>query len=305
LLFLPIAFGLSHLYPWAARDGVLYPAVRRAIEHKRSYLNPPLFVVRTVAYFVEFVAIGALLRAWSKANDERPRIQLTRRMRRLSGGALPLVGLTFTWASFDWTMSLEPEWFSTIYGLYYFSGSFLAAVALVCVMLHLSRLRAVPRTRVTADHAQAAGRVLFAMVCFWAYMAFSQLLIYWIADIPREIGFYARRSTGSWSAIATLLVFGQFVFPFFLLLNRRLKRDTAFVAAIGAWIFSMHFVDVYWLVMPVQSPAGVSPHWLDLAAILLVGGLSSAWVIHRYFTAAPIPLHDPNLAQGLDYEAAI
>jgi hypothetical protein len=305
LLFIPFAFGLSHVYPWAAPSGAFEPALRRAIEHKHGYLNPPLFVARTVAYFVEFIVVGGLLRAWSKENDEKPRIQTTRRMRRLSGGAMPLVALTLTWASFDWTMSLEPEWYSTIYGLYYFAGSFVAAIALVCVMLHLSRLRAAPRMRVTAEHAQAMGRVLFAMVIFWAYMAFSQLLIYWIADIPREVAFYARRVEGSWSAIVYLLVFGHFIIPFFLLLNRRLKRDTAYLAAIGAWMFIMHFVDVYWLIMPVQSSVGVRPHWLDLAAILFVGGLSCAWILHRYFTAAPIPLHDPNLKKGFEYEAAI
>jgi hypothetical protein len=305
VLFVPLAFGLSHVYPWASRGDSLEPAVRRAVEHKRAYLSPALFVARSIAYFVEFVVIAGLLRAWSKENDEKPRIELTRRMRRLSGGAMPLVGLTFTWASFDWTMSLEPDWSSTIYGLYYFAGSFVAAVALVCVMLHISRLRALPRRRVTPDHAQAIGRLLFAMVIFWAYMAFSQLLIDWIADLPHEVAFYARRSAGSWSAIAALLVFGHFAIPFFLLLNRRLKRRTAYIAAVGVWVFVMHFVDIYWLIMPVQSGGGVHPHWLDLAAILFVGGLSGAWIVSRYFTAAPIPLHDPELVEGLEYEATI
>jgi hypothetical protein len=305
ILFAPLAFGLAHLYPWAAHADVPDLAVRQAIEHKRGYLNPHLFVTRAVLYFAAFITVGVLLRVWSKKNDERPRIVLVHRMRRLSAGALPIVGLSFTWASFDWTMSLEPDWYSTIYGLYYFAGAFVAAVALVCIMLHLSRLRRLPRLRITGHHVHAIGRVLFAMVIFWAYMAFSQLLIYWIADIPEEVTFYWRRTTGSWSAVTSLLVFGHFVGPFFLLLNRQQKRRSGYVASVAAWIFFMHFVDVYWLVMPAHDPGGVHPRWVDLGAILFVGGVSCAWIAWRYFTAAPIPMHGPDLAEGLNYEAAI
>jgi hypothetical protein len=304
VLFVPLAFGLRYVYPWAEAPALLDPLVRRAVEHKRGYLNPPFFVGRTVFYFAVFIAVGLLLRAWSTANDRDPSIARVRRLRRLSGGALPLVGLTLTWASFDWTMSLEPEWSSTIFGLYFFAGSFAAAVGLVAVMLHGSRLLSTPRLRVTPDHAHALGRVLFAMVCFWAYMAFSQLLIQWIGNLPDEVGFYLRRWRGSWTAVTILLGVGHFVAPFFLLLNRRLKRRTEYVASLGAWMVLMHFVDVYWLVMPARESAGVRPHWLDLAAILFVGGLSSAWIVQRYLAAAPLPKYAPELAGGLNYEAS-
>jgi hypothetical protein len=277
----------------------------RAIEHKRGYLNEPFFIARSFFYLVELVVIGALLRLWSKANDKAPSVRLVHRMRALSGGALPLVGLTLTWASFDWTMSLEPDWYSTIFGLYYFSGAFVGAIALVCVLLHLARMRAVPAPPITPDHAQALGRVLFAMIIFWAYMAFSQLLIYWIGDIPDEVTYYGRRITGTWSDITYLLVCGMLVGPFFALLNRHWKRRTEYLASIGAWLFLMHFVDVYWMVMPVHDDAGVRPHWLDGGAILFVGGLSSAWIVRRYLDAAPLPLHDPELAEGIHYEAAV
>ncbi len=305
VLFIPLAFGLAEIYPWAEPAGRLDPAMRHVVEHKARYLNRPFFITRSVLYLVEFVAIGALLRAWSKANDQRPRLELVRRMRRLSGGALPLVSLTLTWASFDWTMSLQPDWYSTIYGLYFFAGSFVGAIGLVCLMLQLSRLRQVPQLRVTGDHAQAIGRLLFAMIIFWAYMAFSQLLIYWIANIPKETAFFALRTTGSWNAITYLLVFGHFIVPFFGLLNRKWKRHVDYVASVGTWALFMHFVDMYWLVMPVNDRYGVRPHWLDLGAILFVGGLSCAWIVHRYFTAAAIPRHVPELAEGLNYEAAV
>lgn len=305
VLFVPIAFGLGHLYPWAGHRHVLEADVLRAVEHKRDYLNPAFYIVRTAFYFAVAIAIAALLLLWSKANDEHPRFELVRRMRALSGGGLPVIALVLTWASFDWTMSLEPAWYSTIFGLYYFAGAFVGAIGLVCFLLHLSRLRASIGPRVTADHAQALGRVLFAMVCFWAYQAFSQLLIYWIGDIPQEIAFYTFRTTGSWWAITYLLVFGHFVLPFFVLINRWFKRDTGRLASAGAWMVVMHFVDVYWLVMPAYDSSGVRPHWLDLAAILFFGGLSTAMGVSRYFRITPLPAHDPELVAGLGYEAAI
>jgi hypothetical protein len=147
--------------------------------------------------------------------------------------------------------------------------------------------------------------VLFAIICFWAYMAFSQLLIYWIANIPEEVRYYGLRTTGTWDAITYLLVFGHFIVPFFALLNRHWKRDLGYLAIVGAWMLMMHFVDVYWQVFPVHDPRGVRPHWLDVAALLFVGGLSCAWILRRYLTAPPLPLHAPELAKGLDYEASV
>lgn len=295
VLFVPLCFGLSKIYPW-----VLHPD-----EHKRHYLNPPFFIARTVLYLGIFITVATLLRRWSRENDLRPSMRLVHRMRALSGGALPLVALATTWASFDWTMSLQPEWFSTIFGLYFFAGAFVGAIALVSLMLSLQRLYADPPSPVTPDHAQALGRLLFAMVAFWAYMAFSQLLIYWIGDIPGEVGFYGLRTTGSWASVTCLLVCGNFVVPFFALLNRRWKRHPDYLAMVASWVLAMHFVDVYWLDMPVLDRAGVRPHWLDLAAILFAGGTSCAWIVRRYFSAPPLPLHDPELAAGLDYEAAV
>jgi hypothetical protein len=304
LLFVPICFGLRYLYPWASPSAVTDPALRHAIEHKRAYLNQPFFVVRSFFYLAVFVVIGSLLRTWSKACDERPDVRLVHRMRALSGGGLPIVALVLTWASFDWTMSLEPEWSSTIFGLYTFAGGFVGAISLVSVMVNVSRLRPTAPP-VTGDHAQALGRLLFAMIIFWAYMAFSQLLIYWIGDIPEEVSYYRLRASGTWRAATFLLVLGHFAGPFFALLNRRWKRDFAYLASVGWWMLLMHFVDVYWMVMPVLDRSGIRPHWLDLGAILFVGGLSCAWIVRRYTSAAPMPLHVPDLAQGIHYEAAV
>jgi hypothetical protein len=292
-LFAPICLALAEIYPW-----VLHPD-----EHKGRYLSVGFFVARSAAYLLVFIAVGTLLRLWSRANDARPSMRLVHRMRALSGGGLPLVALTLTWASFDWTMSLQPEWSSTIFGLYFFAGAFVGAIALVTVMTNLARLR--PGARITPDHSQALGRLLFAMIVFWAYMAFSQLLIYWIGDLPDEVPFYGLRINGTWTDVTYLLACGHLVVPFFALLNRHWKRHAGYLAAIGAWVFLMHYVDVYWLVLPVHDRAGLRPHWTDLGAAMLFGGASCAWIVRRYLSAAPLPLHDPGLAEGLDYEAAV
>jgi hypothetical protein len=136
-------------------------------------------------------------------------------------------------------------------------------------------------------------------------MAFSQLLIYWIGDIPEEVRYYGLRTTGTWSAVTMVLALGHFVVPFFLLLNRHWKRHPRYLALVGAWMLVMHFVDVYWLILPVHDRAGVRLHWLDLAAILFVGGLSCAEILRRYRTAPPLPLNAPDLAEGLTYEASV
>jgi len=304
LLFVPIAASLSRIYPWAGDVGALEPGVREAVLHKRAYLNPTFFVVRTGVYFAILIAVGALLGAWSRANDVRPSLAWTHRMRALSGGGLPVVGLTLTWASFDWTMSLQPAWSSTIFGLYDFAGAFVGAIALVCILEGLPSRRA-GGSAMSADHAQALGRVLFAMVIFWAYMAFSQLLIYWIGDLPEEVSFYAVRTAGSWRGVTAVLVVGHFVLPFFALLSRPLKRRPAYLAAVGGWMLAMHAVDIYWLVLPVHDVSGVRPHWVDVAALAFVGGLSCAWVTVRYRAAAPMPRFVPGLAEGIHYEAAL
>jgi hypothetical protein len=294
VLFVPLCFGLAQLYPW-----VLHPD-----DHKKHYLNPPFFILRTAFYLATFLGVGTLLRRWSRQNDARPTMKRVQRMRALSGGGLPLVGLATTWASFDWTMSLQPGWSSTIFGLYFFAGAMVGAIALVSVTMNVARVHGRPPTPMTPDHAQALGRLLFGMVAFWAYMAFSQLLVYWMTDIPEEVTFYSTRVEGSWMAVAVLLVFGHFVVPFFALLGRHAKRRPAYLATVAVALLVMHFVDLYWLVLPLHDTAGVRPHWTDLGAVLLVGGLSCAWMVRCYFSAEPVPLHDPLLAEGLDYEAA-
>ncbi len=228
------------------------PGIARGDRAQAGYLNPPFFVVRTVFYFARLHPRGRSLAELVPSQRRAAERLLVHGMRMLSGGAIPVLSLCLTWASFDWTMSLQPDWYSTIFGLYTFAGGFVGAIALVCILLHLSR-------RATPDHAQALGRLLLAMTIFWAYMAFSQLLIYWIGDVPEEIRYYRLRTTGSWTVVTVILIFGHFFIPFFALLNRRWKRHERFLVVIGVDMVAMHFVDVYWLILPVHDVHRGSP----------------------------------------------
>jgi hypothetical protein len=301
VLFVPLALALAHVYPWAAS-----PPDPAGPGHKALWFSRPFFLGRSVLYFAVLCGVALRLRGWSRENDVHPSAALIQRMRRLGGGGLPVVGLVVTWAAFDWSMSLQPDWSSTMFGFYFFAGAFVGAIALACVLVTAIPLAGPGRVSLpTPDHAQALGRLLFAMTIFWAYVSFGQLIVYWMGDVPDEVSFFLRRTTGSWTAVTWALVVGHFVLPFFGLLNRSLKRRLATLRVAGAWILGMHYVDVYWQVLPAHDPGGARPHWLDLGALLFVGGLAIAWVERAYRAAPPLPANVPELAEGLAYEAAV
>jgi hypothetical protein len=261
LLFLLLLPGLRVLYPWVPPLDHLSPELQQEIHQKQSYLNVPGFVVRALIYFLVWIGFGRLIR-------RSPRVA--------SAAGLPVVGLTVTFAAFDWLMSLTPDWFSTIYGLYYFAGGFLAALALVALLAHAGE-RFGSSAPLVGERYHALGKMLLTFVLFWAYVAYAQLLIVWIADLPKEITWYVPRLHGSWGVLGLVLLGGQFVIPFLLLLFRRVTTQPHTLALIGGWLLLMHYLDVYWLVLPTLRPGGVVVHWLDLAGVLLVGGFAVAY----------------------------
>lgn len=259
VLFLPIAFGLSRVYPWA-------PA---AAGDRRVWLNEPFFLMRAAIYFAVWIAAGLLLRRWSLRRTAGAHGRVDGRSRALSAGGLPAVAFTLSFAAFDWLMSLSPAWFSTIYGVYVFAGGFLAALAVVALLE--------PGRAPRADNYQKLGNLLLTFTVFWAYIAFSQFLIIWIADVPQEVAWYVPRVGGSWGVLALVVLVGQFALPFLVLLLRRVKRSPRTLAKVGVWLLVMHYLDVYWLVLPQLHPGGVHPHWLDLAALCAIGGCTMVY----------------------------
>ncbi len=294
LLALPIVLGAAELDPWAGSLDAFTAEERELLHHKRVWLSLPFFGARTLVWLGAWSIFAWLLASWSLRQDREPHThELHARMRRLSAGALPVMAFTITFASFDWMMSLEPLWLSTVYGIYVFSSGFVAALALLGVAA------ARPFPQVTAQHRYALGKLLFAMVIFWAYIAFVQLLVVWIANVPHEVAFYRRRIADGWLAVAIALGLAHFALPFLALLSRDRKRNRRALAAICAWLLAAHYLHLYWLILPVYGPP--APHWLDLAALAANAGAVGLVGALRYRDRPLFAVGDPSYEQSLGY----
>ncbi len=291
LLLAPLAFGLSSLYPWLA-PATLSPEVRDVVARQHAYLNLPFFAVRAGVYVAAWIAIVGGLRRWSARQDAgaRPAPPVG-----FAAAAAIVLGFTLTFASFDWLMSLQPAWSSTIYGVRVFAGAIVAALALMAVLMRRSGLP------VAGGNAQALASLLLSFVIFWFYIAFAQLLIVWIGNEPREIAWYLPRGRGGWFAAGVLLLIGHFVLPFLVLLYRSVKRSPDALARLGVWLLAMHYLDVAWLVFPGMGTSS-AVLWMYAAAIALTGGATAAGAAWWLGDRAPVPESDPDLAVSLHYE---
>jgi hypothetical protein len=294
VLFLPIAFGIHHLFEWSHADVVAKDAVLQA---KAAYLNTPFFLVRAVFYFVVWIVLAALFRRWSLEQDRDADPRVTLRMELLSRGGLVIYGLTVTFAVVDWAMSLEPHWFSTIYGLLVMGGQGVAAFAFaIPIVVLLSRQANVGRFFGAAQFNDLANMML-AFTMIWAYLAFSQLLIIWYGNLPEETAWYLHRSQGGWKVVGYSLLLLHFAVPFGLLLSKRLKRTGTKLALVALWLLVMRFVDIYWLVRPAFSPQSALPHVLDFTAVVGIGGIWLWFFVGRLVQHPVVPIKDPSLPE--------
>ena len=301
LLFAPLLFGLAELFPWTRADLVAHQPLLAA---KRPFLNVPFFIFRTFAYFVIWSGLAAYFGRLSRRQDATGEHELTRRMRRASAPGLILFALTVTFVALDWLMSLDPLWYSTIFGVYFFSGALVAIYAFMSLVAIAQRRSGVLAGVVGEGHVAELGKLLFAFVAFWAYIAFSQYLLVWYGNLPEETGFFAARLAGSWRGATLVLAAGHFVVPFFFLMPRTVKRHSTALAAAAAWMLAMHALDLYWLVMPGLHRAGLAPSLLDATALVGACGLFLAafgWASRRQ---ALVPLRDPRLPESLLFENA-
>lgn len=293
LLFLPILLNLEGLYVWA-RPGAA--ETDHLIHHKAPYLNAPFFWARTLLYFAVWITLGGLLRRWSLAQDRTGEARLTRRLQVLSGPGLVLYGLTATFAAVDWVMSIEPHWFSTIYGVIFIVGQGLAALAFAIVVARLLARRRPLSEALAPSQSHDLGNLLLAFVMLWAYIAFSQYLIIWSGNIPEEIVWYVARMTGGWQLLAFALIGLHFLLPFFLLLSRATKRRLPVLFAVAAGILVMRQVDLFWVVSPAFHGKEWGLHWLDLVAPVGLGGIWVAAFVRQLKRNPLLPLQDPRFA---------
>jgi hypothetical protein len=297
LLFIPLVFGLSDLYPWARTEVAVADPL---LQQKAAYLNIPFFVARAVAYFAVWIVLGRLLVTWSLQQDQSANDTLTLRLQRLSGPGLVLYGLTVSFAVIDWIMSLEPKWYSTIFGMIFMISFGLTAMALAILATRcLEREKPLAQV-VSPDRWHDLGNLLLALVMFWAYLNFSQFLLIWSENLAEEIPWYLHRIGGGWEWVAVALILFQFALPFILLLSRNTKRDSRTLAAVAAAILFMHGLDILWMVVPSFFPARFHFHWLDIAAPVAIGGLWLAAFIGYLKARSLLPLHDPRFTELLE-----
>jgi hypothetical protein len=297
--FVPLAFGLPHLYPWARPEA----AQDHVLQQKHLYLNPVFFLLRTAFYFLVWILLARGLSRASLALDAgADYLRTSRRLRGLSGGGLVLMGLTITFSSVDWAMSLDPHWMSTIWGILFMVGQALAAMALAVVIVSFvgAETPLAPLLRATPA-LHDLGKLMFAFVMLWAYVSYSQFLIIWSGNLPEEVPWYIHRLQGGWQSVGLMLVVFQFALPFLLLLSRNLKQDPRRLGAVAAVLLLMRLVDVYWLVGPeLHRGAGLLAWLLDLTAIAGLGGL---WFFAFMREAAQhpfLPVGEPDLREILE-----
>jgi hypothetical protein len=300
-LFLPMLFGLGDLYSWAVPGAADHDALLR---WKSPFLNVPFFLIRAAVYFGLWSFIALLYYRGSRSQDVTGDPAVSARLRRLAGPAIIVLALTQTFASIDWIMSLTPQWYSTMFGVYFFAGSFVGFIALLSVVAASMRGAGLLDTIITDEHLHDIGKFLFAFTAFWAYIAFCQFFLIWYANLPEETIWYKARLEGSWRMASILLMAGHFGIPFLYLMGRTVKRRASTLAVGGVWLLAMHFLDLYWQVMPTLHPEGIRVSTLDVAAFLAVGGCfvsAASWLMRRQ---ALVPLGDPRLAESLAFENA-
>ena len=299
ILFVPLLFGLNYLYPWSVPGAAEQDALLR---WKAPFLNVPFFLIRAAIYFVCWSFIALLYYRLSRGQDATGDPAVSARLRKFAGPAIIVLALTSTFASIDWIVSLTPHWYSTMFGVYFFAGSFIGFIALLSVVAPAMRGAGLLDTVITAEHLHDLGKFLFAFTAFWAYIAFSQFFLIWYANLPEESFWFKARLEGSWEVVSLLLMAGHFGIPFFYLMGRAVKRRGWTLAVGGTWMLAMHFVDIYWQVMPTLHPEGVRPSILDVAALFAVGGCfvaAASWLMRRQ---ALVPMRDPRLAESLAFE---
>ncbi len=299
VLAVPVMCGIHHLYDWSHPELVTGDAV---LTFKAPYLNVPFFIGRTAFYFIVWSALAIALFRHSIKQDGDGSIGHVESMVKISAPGIAIYALTQTFAAFDWIMSVEPHWYSTIFGIYYFAGSFLAINASLAVIVIYLRSRGSLNGTVTVEHDHDLGKYIFAFVVFWTYIAFSQYMLIWYANIPEETVWFRVRWDGSWKWVSLALVFGHFVIPFFALMSRYMKRNPRVLLAGAVWMLVMHYVDVFWLIRPAFSHGAARLVAADMTSVIGFGGAYVALFFHRLARYPLVPEKDPRLAASVAFE---
>ncbi len=296
VMFLPIVIGINNLYPWAHANLV---AADPLLQHKAPYLNLPFFLGRAAFYFAGWLFLGWWFNHWSAKEDTLGHEAVHSKMSRMAGPGLLFIGFSVTFMAVDWILSVDPKWFSTIFGLLCIVSQNLTAMAfLIALMVFLSARKPMSDI-ITHRHLHDMGKFMLALVMVWAYFSFSQFLIIWAGNLPEEIPWYIARLNHGWQYVALALVFGHFALPFALLLSRDLKRNFKLLGSIAVFILLMRFVDLYWLITPGFRKDSFGVSWLDFTVPIGLVGLWLAWFLTQLEKRSLIPPHALHLEETL------
>jgi hypothetical protein len=293
LLFVPVLFGLSELYPWRHPDIV---AAHELMTKKLGYLNIPGFIVRTIAVFALWIVMSRLLLKWSAEQDVTLSVEPTRKMRTLSGPGLVIYPMTMTFAAVDWIMSMETEWYSTMFPILICIGQILGALALMILLFAWAAGSTRLGELASPDNFHKMGNLLLAFVMMWAYLAFGQLLVIWSGNLPPEISWYLHRTAGGWRWVAIFIALFQFFVPFFLLLMRPVKKKRHVLAMVAACVFISYVVTIWWTIAPSVHPHGFYVSWPTAAAFFGIGGVWWAAFLWNLGRRRLVPINDPRFA---------
>jgi len=301
VLAVPIVLGMKRLYHWSHVEEVAHDPLLAA---KVGFLNPSFFTVRLVVYFVVWGLLAWFFYSTSVRQDITADPAATVRMERVAAPGIILFALTANFAAFDLFMSLDPHWFSTIYGVYFFAVSVVCFFAVMPGILVGLQSKGVLGNVVTVEHYHDLGKFLFAFTVFWAYIAYSQYFLIWYGNISEETQWYLKRQTGQWVWVSLALIIGHFVIPFLLLVSRSLKRRPVLLAGVGVYMVFMTWLDIYWLVIPEFSPGVARFGLIDVSCFLGMMGIYSLVLVLRLKRHSLIPEGDPRLRESLVFENA-
>ena len=297
IFMIPILLGMTSLYKWTSAEYVMGDPI---MVGKIPYLNEPFFVIRQFIYFGIWGFLGYKLHKISVEMDRTNDWGLTVLLRKFSAPGILIFALTVAFASFDWLMSLDAHWFSTMFGVYFFAMSFQALFPVIILMVLWMQKKGILKNTIGQAHIYDLGAWLFGFTVFYAYIAFSQFLLIYYANIPEETLWYYHRLEGSWAFVTYSLLIGRFILPFILLLNREPKHNKKLLTFVSILIITMHLIELHWIVMPVIHYHGFTVSWLDLTTFVGLGGIFMGLFFHKFKSHNMVPVNDPQLADSVN-----
>lgn len=295
LFMIPLFFGMHDLFHWTHADAVAHDQV---LQLKQPYLNTSFFIARSIVYFAAWTWLVRGLKVLSLAQDEGK--DTLSKMRRKAAGGVVLFAITVTGFAFDWIMSLDPHWFSTIFGVYVFSGGFWAALALLSMFASMLR-KSGAEDLITVEHTHDLGKFMFAFTAWWAYIGGSQYFLIWYGNIPEETLWFLHRWEHGWKGVSMFLILFHFIVPFIILAFRAAKRVPALILSLAGLFLVMHYTDHFWMINPNFNDHHLQLSWIHVVAILAMGGIYFWWFFRNTGKSPIIVLKDPGLEKSVKH----